>query len=210
MKPFSKVSGTPIPLPLDNLDTDQIIPASFLKGLDRAGLAQGLFHGWRFREDGSPDPDFVLHRPEHQGAEILLVGDNFGCGSSREHAPWALQAWGLRVIIGRGFADIFKGNAHRNGLLTVSLSSESHADLLAQIQGNPEAEVTVDLRSREVTFPDGVSEDFEVDSFSRHCMLKGLDSMGHLMDHLPAIREFESSRPKWAVLDTSQPGPNPS
>jgi len=210
MKPFSRISGVPIPLPLDNVDTDQIVPASFLKGLDREGLTQGLFYGWRFLEDGSPDPHFVLHQPRYEGNEILLVGENFGCGSSREHAPWALQAWGLRVILGRGFADIFRGNAHRNGLLTVTLSPKKHDGLLSQVRADPGAVVAVDLVSQTVTFPDGTSESFEVDAFSRHCMLNGLDSLGHLLEHLPAIQAFESGRPKWATInagpsETEQP-----
>ena len=210
MKPFSQVSGVLIPLPVDNVDTDQIIPASFLKGLDREGLGRGLFHSWRFLEDGNPDPDFPLHKAEYEGAEILLVGENFGCGSSREHAPWALQAWGLKVIIGRGFADIFRGNAHRNGLLTVTLSPERHDDLLAQIQEDPEASITIDLRNRTTTLPDGGIESFEVDSFSRHCMLNGLDFMGHLLEHLPAVQSFESKRSNWAIIDTSSTIQGPS
>ena len=195
MIPFSRVSGRPVPLPRDNVDTDQIIPASFLKVVDREGLAQGLFHGWRFKEDGSQDPAFVLHHPRHDGASVLLVGENFGCGSSREHAPWALQAWGFRVILGRGFADIFRNNAHRNGLLTVELSRERHQNLLQEITRNPEASVTVDLPSQTVTFPDGSTETFHVDSFARHCMLNGLDPLGHLLEQLPRIEGYEASRP---------------
>jgi len=195
MIPFSRVSGRPVPLPMDNVDTDQIIPASFLKVVDREGLAEGLFHGWRFREDGSPDPAFVLHQPQHEGASVLLVGDNFGCGSSREHAPWALQAWGFRVILGRGFADIFKNNAHRNGLLTVTLSPERHQELMTQIKGAPDASITADLTDQTVTFPDGSTESFQVDSFARHCMLNGVDPLGHLLEQLPKIARFEAGRP---------------
>jgi 3-isopropylmalate/(R)-2-methylmalate dehydratase small subunit len=195
MIPFSKVSGRPVPLPIDNVDTDQIIPASFLKVVDREGLAEGLFFGWRFREDGSPDPAFVLHQPQHQGASVLLVGENFGCGSSREHAPWALQAWGFRVILGRGFADIFKNNAHRNGLLTVTLSPERHQELMDQINGDLDASITADLTEQKVTFPDGSTESFQIDSFARHCMLNGLDPLGHLLEQLPKISRYEDSRP---------------
>lgn len=194
MKPFETLCGRPVPLPLDNVDTDQIIPASFLKVVDREGLADGLFHAWRFREDGSPDPDFILNREMHREAQILLVGENFGCGSSREHAPWALYAWGIRVVIGRSFADIFKGNAHRNGLLTVPLSEDRHRDLLEQVTSDSQASVTVDLESNEVTFPDGSSESFSVDPFARHCMLNGVDPMGHLLEQLPAIEAFEQLR----------------
>jgi 3-isopropylmalate/(R)-2-methylmalate dehydratase small subunit len=195
MNPFSRVVDRPVPLLADNVDTDQIIPASFLKGVGREGLDEGLFHGWRFRNDGSPDPDFVLHQPRHRGSKILLVGENFGCGSSREHAPWALQAWGFQVILGKGFADIFQGNALRNGLLTVTLSSERYEELLDHTRHDPEATVIVDLVTREVTFPNGEKDEFEVDPFARHCMLKGLDPFGHLLEHLPEIRKYEAMRP---------------
>jgi len=195
MKPFSRVSGQVVPLPIDHVDTDQIIPASFLKGLDREGLLEGLFHGWRFLEDGSPDPEFVLHRPEHEAAEILLVGENFGCGSSREHAPWALQAWGFQVVIGVSFADIFRNNAHRNGLLTVSVPRDRLEDLLSQVNRDPSLTITVDLETHEVGFPDGSTQGFDVDPFARHCMLHGLDPMDHLMNQLPAIEEYETRTP---------------
>ena len=192
MKPFTRFTGTLAPLPVDNVDTDQIIPASFLKGVDREGMAEGLFHGWRFLEDGSPDPDFVLHDPEFRSARILLVGDNFGGGSSREHAPWALQAWGFQALIGKGFADIFRNNAHRNGLLTVSLSSGRYQALLSQVQRDSSVMVTLDLLSQVVTFPDGTTERLDVDPFARHCMLNGLDPMDHLLDQLPHIEEHEA------------------
>jgi len=207
MKPFSTVEGRPVPLPVDNVDTDQIIPASFLKVVDRQGLARGLFHGWRFRGDGSPDPEFVLHQAQHEGARILLVGDNFGCGSSREHAPWALQAWGFEVILGRGFADIFKGNAHRNGLLTVSLSPPRHEALVEQVREDPMATVSIDLGARLVSFPDETTEAFQIDAFARNCMLKGIDPLGHLLDQLPAIREHEAQQPaRVHAQASSEPG----
>jgi len=206
MNPFSRIAGRPVPLPADNVDTDQIIPASFLKGVDREGLVEGLFHGWRFRNDGSPDPEFVLHLPRHKGSRILLVGDNFGCGSSREHAPWALQAWGFQVILGRGFADIFRGNALRNGLLTVTLSPHRHDGLRQQIHQDPDARVTVDLVTQEITFPDGVTDRFEVDPFARHCMLNGLDPLEHLLEHLPEIEEHEA---RWPTrVASSRPHPD--
>lgn len=195
MIPLSRISGHPVPLLLDHVDTDQIIPASFLKTVDRDGLARGLFHGWRFLKDGSPDPGFILHDPHHQGAAFLLVGENFGCGSSREHAAWALQAWGFRVILGKGFADIFRSNAHRNGLLTVDLSADRHRSLARRIFEDPEASVTVDLEAREITFPEGDSEPFEVDPFSRHCLLQGLDPLGHLLAQLPDIQRYEEQNP---------------
>jgi 3-isopropylmalate/(R)-2-methylmalate dehydratase small subunit len=194
MNPFTAVTDAPVPLPLDNVDTDQIIPASFLKVVDREGLADGLFHGWRTRPDGTPHPDFALHHPRHRGSRILLVGDNFGCGSSREHAPWALQAWGFKAILGRGFADIFLGNAHRNGLLTVTLPPDRHADLLEWVTREPAAQVTVDLEAKKVVFPDGSTVLFEIDPFARHCMLNGLHPFGHLLEQLPAIEAFEARR----------------
>lgn len=210
MKPFTKVSGRPVPLPLDNVDTDQIIPASFLKVVDREGLAEGLFHGWRFREDGTPDPEFVLHDPRHEGAAILLVGDNFGCGSSREHAPWALLGWGFQVVLGRGFADIFKGNAHRNGLLTVTLAEERHAELLRRVQRDASAEVTVDLEARVVALPGGIEERFDVDPFARHCLLNGVDPLGHLLEHIPAIEAFEKRRPPRIRVEAEEVGRAPA
>ena len=195
MKAISRISSTVAPLPLDNVDTDQIIPASFLKGVDREGLAEGLFHGWRLLENGRPDPDFVLNQPGYEAAEILLVGENFGCGSSREHASWALLAWGVRVVMGRGFADIFRSNAHRNGLLTITLSARRYAELLAQLRKEPGANITIDLVAQEVTFPDASTERFDVDPFARHCMLHGLDPLGHLLEHLPGIGAHENRRP---------------
>ncbi len=192
MEPFVTVGGSPVPLLVDNVDTDQIIPASFLKVVDREGLSGGLFHGWRFLEDGTPDPGFVLHQPKHRSSPILLTGENFGCGSSREHAPWALQAWGFRVILGLGFADIFRGNAHRNGLLTVTLDAETHRSLLASIQADGDAQVSVNLEMQEVTLPDGTASSFEIDAFAKHCMLQGIDPMGHLLEQLPAIEAFEA------------------
>jgi len=209
VRAFKRASGRPVPLPLDNVDTDQIIPASFLKVVDRDGLAEGLFHGWRFRDDGTPDPDFVLHDPRHQGGKILLVGDNFGCGSSREHAPWALQGWGFQVVLGKGFADIFKGNAHRNGLLTVALPPERHAELLRRILEGEAAEVSVDLESQVVVLPDGAVETFEVDPFARHCLLNGLDPLGHLLEHLPAIQAFDEKRPPRIRVEVGQGGEAP-
>lgn len=194
MKPFENVTGTPAPLLRDNVDTDQIIPASFLKVVDREGLADGLFHGWRFQDDGTPDPEFVLHQSRHEGTRMLLVGENFGCGSSREHAPWALQAWGIQVVLGRSFADIFKGNAHRNGLLTVALDPDRHASLAETLERDPDAQVSVDLEAQSVTLPDGSVAGFDVDPFAKHCMIEGIDPMGHLLAHLPQIEAFESVR----------------
>jgi len=209
MRAFTRVSGRPVPLPLDNVDTDQIIPASFLKGVDREGLAEGLFHGWRFKGDGTPNPDFVLHDARHRGATILLVGDNFGCGSSREHAPWALLGWGFQVVLGKKFADIFQGNAHRNGLLTVTLPADLHAELLRRIQEDEAAEVTVDLAGRVVILPDGTEVCFNVDPFARHCMLHGVDPLGHLLEHLPAIEAFEARRGPPVRVDSVRTDPEP-
>jgi len=202
MRPLSSIKGTPVPLLRDHVDTDQIIPAAFLKGVDREGLAEGLFHGWRFRPDGEPDPSFPLNHPSHQDARILLVGENFGCGSSREHAAWALLAAGFRVVIGKSFADIFRANAHRNGLLTVALSPAGFQGLMHTLEALPGTEVSVDLEAQLVTVPGGWTAEFTVDPFARHCILTGTDPLGHLLNHLTDIEAFESRRPAWARVST--------
>lgn len=187
MKAFETLSSRVVPLLADDVDTDQIIPARFLKVTDRAGLAEGLFAEWR------KDPNFVLYRPEARGAQILLAGKNFGCGSSREHAPWALLSGGYRCVIARSFADIFRENALKNGLLPVALDQESHAALRAAVEADPRARVRVDLRRQRVDHPAGSAE-FVVDPFARRCLLDGLDPLEYLVSHEDAIRTFEASR----------------
>lgn len=198
---FDTLTGTMAPLPIDNIDTDQIIPARYLKVTDKSGLGEGLFQAWRIRPDGTPDPQFVLNRPEHAGARILVAGDNFGCGSSREHAPWALLAGGFRAVISSGFADIFRTNSFKNGLLLVELPAKQVGRLLTAANENPASEVTLDLREQVVQFPDGDRVAFPIDPFSRHCLLRGVDQLGYLLDQLQGIDTFEASRPRTADVD---------
>src|SRR5512133_2237522 len=155
MQPFTQLTSTVAPLPQRDVDTDQIIPARYLKVTDKAGLAEGLFAGWRYLPDGTPDPAFPLNRPEHQGACILLAGDNFGCGSSREHAPWALAGWGLRAVISTSFADIFLRNAMKNGLLPVIVDVATQRQLFSLLEEEPSMQVTIDLAAQTLTLPDG-------------------------------------------------------
>src|SRR5262245_18174678 len=166
MAHFTQVTSHLVALVVDNVDTDQIIPARFLKITDKAGLADHLFHDWRYLADGAKKPEFALNRPQAEGAQILLAGDNFGCGSSREHAPWALYAWGLRAIIATSFADIFRGNSLKNGLLPVEVDAATHARLHALVDADPSAHVTVDLETTTLTLPDGTTAKYPIDSFA--------------------------------------------
>jgi 3-isopropylmalate/(R)-2-methylmalate dehydratase small subunit len=172
MEPFHKITSRVIPLPNDNVDTDQIIPARYLKVTDKSGLAEGLFSGWRYLPDGGPDPEFPLNHPEYQGAKILLAGDNFGCGSSREHAPWALVGWGIKAVISTSFADIFRNNALKNGLLPVVVDKAIHTELIDLVTANHGAQVGIDLEEQELILPDGHAVNFAIDSFSRYCLLE--------------------------------------
>jgi 3-isopropylmalate/(R)-2-methylmalate dehydratase small subunit len=176
-----------------NVDTDQIIPARFLKTIERRGLGAHLFADWRLDEQGQPRPDFPLNSPEAVGAAILVAGDNFGCGSSREHAPWALLDFGFRAVISTGFADIFRNNALKTGLLPVTLSPSAHATLLGQLAESPRATVTIDLESQTATLPDGTAHPFAVDPFARHCLLNGVDELGFLLEQDAAIAAYEST-----------------
>jgi 3-isopropylmalate/(R)-2-methylmalate dehydratase small subunit len=194
MAKFTTLKSHAIPLPSENVDTDQIIPARFLKVTDKVGLGKSLFCDWRYEEDGSPKESFVLNEKESVGAQVLIAGDNFGCGSSREHAPWALTDWGFRAIVAPSFADIFKGNALKNGLLPIAVDETLHASLLAQVQANRSAAINVDLATQTITFPDGVSTTFEVDPFAKQCLLDGIDQIGYLMSHSDAIAVFEAKR----------------
>lgn len=175
----------------DDIDTDQIIPARFLKVTDKEGLGQKLFADWRYDARGAPTPSFPLNDPASAGARVLLVGDNFGCGSSREHAPWALVDWGLRAVIARSFADIFAANALKNGLLPVALDAAPHARLVAALEADPRAEVEVDLEGQRVTLPDGSTATFPIDAFAKHCLLEGIDELGYLVGLEDAIAAFE-------------------
>jgi len=180
-------------IPAENIDTDQIIPARFLTTTSSQGLGRHLFADWRFAADGAPRPDFPLNAPEAEGCSVLVAGRNFGCGSSREHAPWALYDYGFRAVISTEIADIFRGNALRNGLLPVVIDEDSHAWLIA----HPGAEVVVDLDALEVRLPDGRTAPFEVEAFSRYCLLNGVDPLGFLLGKEDEIRRFEENRP-WA------------
>jgi 3-isopropylmalate/(R)-2-methylmalate dehydratase small subunit len=193
MAQFTKITSPVIPLPVNNVDTDQIIPARFLKVTDKVGLGKNLFADWRYQPDGSPVADFVLNRPEHQGSQILLAGDNFGCGSSREHAPWALTGWGIRVVISTSFADIFRNNSLKNGLLPVVVSPETHAMLFDLAEEMPRAAWTVNLENQVLELPAGQSIPFEVDPFSRTCLLQGVDELGYLLSFADQIAKYEAA-----------------
>ncbi len=191
MAQFTTLTSRVIPMPVNNVDTDQIIPARFLKVTDKLGLGQNLFADWRYLPDGTPKADFVFNQPQNQGAQILLAGDNFGCGSSREHAPWALTGWGIRVVISTTIADIFRSNSLKNGLLPILVSPETHAMLFEIVQEAPQAEWIVDLQSLTVTLPTGNSFSFDVDPFSRTCLLQGIDELGYLLSFADQIAAYE-------------------
>jgi 3-isopropylmalate/(R)-2-methylmalate dehydratase small subunit len=193
MEPFAILQSTAITLPYNDIDTDQIIPAKYLKITDKAGLADGLFSSWRYLPDGSPDPNFPLNRPELRGARILVVGNNFGCGSSREHAPWALAGWGFQAVISTSFADIFCSNALKNGLLPVIVEQAFHRRLLNFLEYQPKACLTVDLDAQTLALPDGHKTGFPIDSFSKNCLLQGVDSLGYLLKRTGLIAAYEMS-----------------
>jgi len=190
MEPVKKIEGKALPLGWDDVDTDQIVPSDALKRIERTGFGQFLFSSWR------EDPDFVMNKPEHEGAVVLLAGQNFGSGSSREHAPWAIQDYGFGAVIAPSFADIFKNNCAKIGVLTVELPEETVEKLLEAVRKDPEAEITVDLEERTVTGP-GVEEGFEIDDFTRHRLLNGLDDIGLTLTHENELEEFERSRPEY-------------
>jgi len=194
--PFTSFTSRVIPLPAENVDTDQIVPARYLKVTDKAGLAEALFRDWRFNEDGTlREPPFALDRSEMVGRQILLVGDNFGCGSSREHAPWALTAWGVRAVLSTSFADIFRNNALKNGLLPIVVEVERHRQLFELIATEPEAELTVDLEAQLVHLPGDEDLPFDVDPFARVMLLSGTDEIGYLLTKLPEIDAYEAAHP---------------
>lgn len=191
MNHFPPFTSRVIPLLVNDIDTDQIIPARFLKVTDKLGLGANLFSDWRYHQDGSPKSDFVLNRPEYSGAAILLAGDNFGCGSSREHAAWALIGSGIRAVISTSFADIFKGNALKNGILPVVVSAAVHQELCALARGNSPFELTIDLQSQTVRVPDGSEKKFPIDGFSKTCLLEGTDELGFLLKFEKQIAKYE-------------------
>ena len=195
-EPFRMFTSRIVPLDAENVDTDQIVPARYLKVTDKAGLAEALFRDWRFNEDGSlKDPPFVLDRPGMAGRKVMLVGANFGTGSSREHAPWALTAWGVRAILSTGFADIFRSNSLKNGLLPIVVSPEVHRRLWDLVARDPDAELTVDLAEEGLLLPDGSTIDFEIDPFAKQMLLAGTDELGYLLSKAAEIDAWEAAHP---------------
>jgi 3-isopropylmalate/(R)-2-methylmalate dehydratase small subunit len=187
---FDKLESKTVVLPIENIDTDQIIPARFLKAISKDGMGDNLFCDWRYNPDGTPKPDFILNKPEAKGAQILVAGDNFGCGSSREHAPWALTQYGFRAVISTSFADIFKGNSLKNGLLPIVVPADIHAELLK----SPGITLKVDLAGQKVILPDGREVGFAIDSFSKQCLIEGVDELGYMLHQEPAIAAYEAKR----------------
>lgn len=192
MAQFTTLTSHVMPLPVNDIDTDQIIPAQFLKVTDKNGLADMLFFHWRFNDDGSPKPDFAINKPEYKGAQILLAGDNFGCGSSREHAPWALVAYGFRAVISTSFADIFRSNSLKNGLIPIIVDQATHRMLFDLIEEVPNTQLTVDLESQTLTFPHG-SITFPIDPFNKACLLNGVDELGYILGFEKQISAFEAT-----------------
>jgi 3-isopropylmalate/(R)-2-methylmalate dehydratase small subunit len=190
MKPLTHLHSRTVVLPHENIDTDRIIPARFLTTTERTGLGKFLFNDWRYRADGSPDPDFALNKPEARGCEILVAGRNFGCGSSREHAPWALLDFGIHAVLSSEIADIFRGNSLKNGLLAVVLSEGEHRYLLE----HPGIELTIDVANGFIELPDGGRFTFELEPFARHCLLSGVDQLGFILQNANAIDAFEKKR----------------
>ncbi|MBI5928875.1 MAG: 3-isopropylmalate dehydratase small subunit [Chloroflexi bacterium] len=189
MEPLKPFSASLVPLPIENIDTDQIIPARYLKVTDKNSLAEGCFTDWR------QDPNFILNNPRYQAGHILVAGHNFGCGSSREHAPWALKAYGFQAVISTYFADIFRNNSLKNGLLPIVVDAETYQALLDLAEEAPEAEVHIDLASQTVTLPNGQKASFPIDPFSKTCLLEGIDELGYLVKQMPEIEAFEASHP---------------
>jgi 3-isopropylmalate/(R)-2-methylmalate dehydratase small subunit len=194
MNPFTTHTGLVAPLDRSNVDTDQIIPAEFLKRIERSGFGQFLFFAWRFRDGGAENPDFLLNRPEYRQASVLLARRNFGCGSSREHAPWALADYGFRAIIAPSFADIFYNNCFKNGLLPIKLDEPTVEDLFQRAAKTPGYRLTVDLERREIRDDSGLKIPFEVDDFRRHCLLNGLDDIGLTLQNEARISAYERAR----------------
>jgi 3-isopropylmalate/(R)-2-methylmalate dehydratase small subunit len=203
-EPYRGFSSKVVPLRNENVDTDQIIPARYLKITDKEGLADACFRDWRFNADGTlKDPPFILDQPGMPGRKILLVGDNFGTGSSREHAPWALASWGIRAVISTSFADIFRINALKNGVLPIAVDPETHAHLFALLDDDPDADLTLDLAEQGILLPDGTSIDFDVDTFAKLMLLRGTDELGYIMARRPEIDAWEAAHP--ARVNTLSP-----
>jgi 3-isopropylmalate/(R)-2-methylmalate dehydratase small subunit len=195
MEPIQTFTSTIVALPMENVDTDQIIPARYLRTTNKDGLGDALFSDWRYNADGSPKPDFVLNRPDVRGARVLIAGHNFGCGSSREHAPWALQGYGFQAVVSTYFADIFKGNALKNGLLPIVVDQETYYQLVSLFEEDPETTVTVDLANQALILPGGQKVSFPIEPFAKHCLLNGVDQLGFIRAEEPAIADFEAAHP---------------
>ena len=196
MEKIQAFTGKVVALPINDIDTDQIIPARYLKVTDKAGLGEACFSDWRYNADGSPKPEFVLNKPEHAGAQIFVGGHNFGCGSSREHAPWALMGAGFKAIISTYFADIFQNNALKNGLLPIVVDDETHKQLISLAEEDPNTQIGVDLEAQQIILPDGRKVSFPVDAFSKYCLLQGVDQMGFLLNLDADIVTYEAGYPQ--------------
>lgn len=197
MEKLNHIQGTVVAIPVNDIDTDQIIPARFLKVTDKAGLGKAAFCDWRYLEDGvTPNPDFVLNRSEYQDASVLVAGNNFGCGSSREHAPWALIGAGFKGVISTEFADIFRNNALKNGLLPIEVDAETQEQLFSLAEEDPTTAVTVEVERQTLTLPDGREVKFPLDGFSKYCLLNGVDQLGYLLNLRDEVRDFEEQNPQ--------------
>ena len=194
MQKFDKLTGVAAPMDFLNIDTDMIIPKQFLKTIKRSGLGANLFHEMRFEDDGSDKPDFVLNKEPYRSSEILVAGDNFGCGSSREHAPWALLDFGIRCVISTSFADIFFNNCFKNGILPITVTAEERDALMADASDTENPELTINLADQTISRPNGVSISFDVDTFRKQCLLDGLDDIGLTLEKKPAIADYEAKR----------------
>ncbi|TDR93862.1 3-isopropylmalate dehydratase small subunit [Enterovirga rhinocerotis] len=200
MQAFTTLTGVAAPMPTVNIDTDQIIPKNYLKTIKRTGLGKGLFAEKRYNDDGSENPDFVLNKPAYRKAEVIVAGDNFGCGSSREHAPWALLDFGIRCVISTSFADIFYNNCFKNGVLPIKVSPEDLEKLMDDADRGANATLTIDLESQTIKGPDGGTLHFEIDPFRKHCLLNGLDDIGLTLEKNTAIQDYEAklAQREWA------------
>lgn len=193
MNKFTSITSKIVPLAAENVDTDQIIPARYLKVTDKTGLGEALFADWRYNGDGSPKADFILNQAEMRGRAVLLAGDNFGCGSSREHAPWALVSGGFSAVISTSFADIFRNNSLKNGLLPIIVDKDTHTQLFSLLEEDPNTSVAIDLESQTLTLPDGRKVNFPIDSFSKTCLLNGVDEIGYVLKQMDQIKAFEAA-----------------
>lgn len=195
MEPFKTLKSKFVAIKVNDIDTDQIIPARFLKVTDKAGLGENLFCDWRYNEDGSPKPNFILNQPIAQGARILVAGDNFGCGSSREHAPWALTGFGFKAVISTSFADIFKNNALKNGLLPLEVNAQTLDKLFALADTRSEVPLAIDVQEQTLTLPDGEQVKFPIDTFNKKCLLEGIDQLGYLQKYTTQVEIYEKEHP---------------